>query len=235
MSILEKQKQMSSKPKILIVDDDEDILDLLRYNLTREGYLVKTVADSRTAISVAARFLPDLIVLDLMMPELNGIEICRKLRVDQNMRDVYIFFLTAKSDEYYKHAVFDVGGDDFIEKIIGLKPLIGKIRAVLKRNYVIRKRLTRLKEGSLELVRGIGAVLIHGSAVTVNKHEFEILFFLAQNKGKEIPVCEIVHSLWGSSTFMDETSVRRYVSSLQEKLGGGVIREIHSGYYQFPR
>jgi len=226
---------MSSIPKILIVDDDEDILDLLRYNLTREGYVVKTTSDSTAAVPTASWFHPDLIVLDLMMPEINGIEICKKLRVEPDLNDVYIFFLTAKSDEYYKHAVFDVGGDDFIEKVIGIKPLLSKIRSVLRLNYVIRKRLTRLKEGSLEFVRGIGTVISHGAEVPLNKNEFEILFFLAQNKDRQIPVDEIVYSLWGSPTFMDEPSVRRYILSLQQKLGKGIIRENRFGSYQFSR
>jgi two-component system, OmpR family, alkaline phosphatase synthesis response regulator PhoP len=122
---------MSQKHRILIVDDDEDILDLLRYNFFKEGYHVKTLADSAEAIAVASQFRPDLVILDLMMSPYNGIDICRMLRKSERLKNVYIFFLTAKSDDYYQHAVFNVGGDEFVEKIVGLKPLLSKVTSVL--------------------------------------------------------------------------------------------------------
>jgi two-component system, OmpR family, alkaline phosphatase synthesis response regulator PhoP len=97
-------------PKVLLVDDDEDILDLLVYNLTREGFDIRSVSNSKESILIANEFLPDLVVLDLMMPDINGIEVCRQIRKNELLKNIYIFFLTAKSDDYYKHATFNVGG-----------------------------------------------------------------------------------------------------------------------------
>lgn len=224
---------MNAKPKILIVDDDEDILDLLKYNLVKEGYTVRTLSSSVDAVPVAMRFLPDLVVLDVMMPFLNGIDLCRQLRHVQAFRDVFIFFLAAKSDEYFKHAVYNVGGDEFVEKIVGLKPLLSKISAVLKKDYVIRKRLMKLKIGSLELYRGVETVYKNGAKMQMNKQEFEILFFLAQNPGKKIALIELIESLWGSKTFMDESSVKRCLGNLQAKLGKNILKESRMDCYQF--
>src|SRR5688572_27533888 len=113
--------------KILLVDDDYDILDLLKYNLEKEGYKVKTLHDSTGAVHVAKKFSPDLIILDIMMPHPNGIEICKELRGIKRFEDTYIFFLTAKSESYYQQAALDTGGDDFIEKLIGLRALTNKV------------------------------------------------------------------------------------------------------------
>src|ERR1700755_3275700 len=113
--------------RVLVVDDDSDILDLLEYNLAKEGFKVKTLDDSSRAVSVAEEFLPDLVILDIMMPHPNGIEVCRTLRGMKRFADTYIFFLTAKSESYYHEAALDTGGDDYIEKIVGLRALTYKV------------------------------------------------------------------------------------------------------------
>src|SRR5690606_8365311 len=105
--------------RVMVVDDDKDILDLLEYNLEKEGFKVKVLTDSSKAVKAAKDFEPDLIILDIMMPHPNGIEICRDLRSMKRFSDTYIFFLTAKSESYYQHAALNTGGDDFIEKVIG--------------------------------------------------------------------------------------------------------------------
>jgi two-component system, OmpR family, alkaline phosphatase synthesis response regulator PhoP len=223
---------MSRMPKVLLVDDDEDILDLLVYNLTREGFDIRSVSNSKESILIANEFLPDLVVLDLMMPDINGIEVCRQIRKNELLKNIYIFFLTAKSDDYYKHATFNVGGDEFIEKVMGIKPLIHKIQAVLKKNFIIRKQKMKFKIGSLELFRGAETVYKNGSKVNLNKAEFEILFFLAQNAGKQISIDEIIQTLWGSNTFMDSKSVKGYLANIQHKIGEESVREkIRDCYY----
>lgn len=216
----------------MLVDDDEDILDLLVYNLSREGFEIRSVSDSKESIFIANEFIPDLVVLDLMMPGLNGIEVCRQFRKNELLKNIYIFFLTAKSDDYYKHATFNVGGDEFIEKVMGIKPLIHKIQAVLKKNFIIRKQSMTLKVGSLELFRGVETVYKNGNKIALNKAEFEILFFLAQNAGRQISVDEIIHTLWGSDTFMDAKSVKGYFTNIQMKIGGHIVSEkSHDCYY----
>lgn len=221
------------RPKVLLVDDDEDILDLLNYNLSREGFEVHVLSDSSEAIQYAKEFCPDLIVLDLMMPGLNGIEICRQIRKNDNLKEVYIFFLTAKSDEYYRHATFNVGGDDFIEKIVGIKPLLSKIHAVLKRKFIIRKQRMRLKAGSLELFGGVETAYLNGNKVTISKAEFEILFFLAQNPGKRVSIDDIITTLWGSQTFIDRQTVSAFMTNLNEKFAGYVVRERQGEHFHF--
>lgn len=221
------------RPKVLLVDDDEDILDLLNYNLSREGFEVHVLSDSSEAIQYAKEFCPDLIVLDLMMPGLNGIEICRQIRKNDNLKEVYIFFLTAKSDEYYRHATFNVGGDDFIEKIVGIKPLLSKIHAVLKRKFIIRKQRMRLKAGSLELFGGVETAYLNGNKVIISKAEFEILFFLAQNPGKRVSIDDIITTLWGSQTFIDRQTVKAFMTNLNEKFSGYVVRERQGEHFHF--
>lgn len=221
------------RPKVLLVDDDEDILDLLNYNLSREGFEVHVLSDSSEAIQYAKEVCPDLIVLDLMMPGLNGIEICRQIRKNDNLKEVYIFFLTAKSDEYYRHATFNVGGDDFIEKIVGIKPLLSKIHAVLKRKFIIRKQRMRLKAGSLELFGGVETAYLNGNKVIISKAEFEILFFLAQNPGKRVSIDDIITTLWGSQTFIDRQTVKAFMTNLNEKFSGYVVRERQGEHFHF--
>ena len=136
--------------RILIIDDDRDILELLEYNLEKEGFKVKSLDESYYAIKTAKEFGPDLIILDIMMPHPNGIEICRELRGMKRFEETYIFFLTAKSESYYQQAALDTGGDDYIEKIMGLRALTFKVSTVLKRNFVIRKSAVELTIGNLK-------------------------------------------------------------------------------------
>ncbi|MEJ0054388.1 MAG: response regulator [Bacteroidota bacterium] len=120
------------KSKILVVDDDRDILDLLEYNLKREGFKVKTVEESQYAVDVCKQFEPDLIILDIMMPEVNGIEVCRRIRAIDRFRETIIFFLSAKSEYYFQKAAIDTGGNDFFDKIIGIRSLKSRIKDILK-------------------------------------------------------------------------------------------------------
>ena len=223
---------MGEKRRILIVDDDEDILQLLQYNLEKEGYEVRILSESDRTVSIAKNFLPDLIILDIMMPVQNGIELCRKLRNKKRFRNTYIFFLTARSESYYQHAVFQTGGDDFIEKIIGLKALTKKINAVLKRDYIIRKSVIEFKAGGLYINRESSSVKKNGLDILLTKPEFEVLFFLAQNPLKEISMDHLIQSIWGSETYLSENNAEIYLQNLQRKLGKDIIHK-HADQYQF--
>jgi two-component system, OmpR family, alkaline phosphatase synthesis response regulator PhoP len=164
-------KREKKNYRILIVDDDTDILDLLSYNLDKEGYKVKTVGDSSKALKTALLFKPDLIVLDIMMPVINGIEICKQLRQTDTFKNTYIFFLTAKGESYYQVAALDTGGDDYIEKVVGLRVLIHRIKTVLNRKLVIRKSISELSIGSLKLNRLKNNIEINGSVISLSKPE----------------------------------------------------------------
>jgi len=210
--------------RVLVVDDDHDILDLLEYNLEKEGFKVKAVSDSFLAIDVARHFGPDLIILDIMMPHPNGIEICRKLRELKQFENTYIFFLTAKSENYYHEAALDTGGDDYIEKIVGLRALTYKVRTVLKRKFVIRKSAAELLIGNLRINRKSSSVSVDGAEIMLSRPEFEILFFFAQNPSKVISQENLLQNIWGSEIYLVDTSIEVYITNLRKKLGIDIIR-----------
>jgi two-component system, OmpR family, alkaline phosphatase synthesis response regulator PhoP len=160
---------MGKAYRILAVDDDPDILELLQYNLDREGFKVKVVEDSKEALEVSISFQPDLIILDIMMPHPTGIEVCKQLRSLPLFRDTYIFFLTARSEHYYEDAAYDTGGDDFIEKIIGLRALTNKVVTVLKEDFVIRKSVASVVSGNLVINRRASSVYLRGVPINFSK------------------------------------------------------------------
>jgi len=186
--------------RILAVDDDPDILELLKYNFEKEGFKVKTIEESSKAVEAAVKFKPDLIILDIMMYPINGIEICKRLRELSLFQDTYIFFLTARSENYYQNAALDTGGYDFIEKIIGLRALANKVITVLRGNYVIRRSARAVVAGDLVIDRRGGA-LLRGEPLQLSKIELELLFFLAQNPKKVISETNLINNIWGSDTY----------------------------------
>lgn len=205
--------------KVLIIDDDSDILQLLKYNLEKDGFRVRTVDDNLAAVSVARDFCPNLIILDIMMPAPNGISLCRLLRSDEQFRHTYIFFLSAVSDIHVQRAAFEAGGDDYIEKVMGLRALTHKIRAVLQGKFVIHKSETEVRVGHLTINRSTSSVKVHNHVYVLSKPEFELLFFLAQNRGKSFTMENLVNNIWGSEMFLHTTSVDSYLDNLQQKLG----------------
>lgn len=219
--------------KILLVDDDYDILELLKYNLEKEGYKVKTLHDSTGAVHVAKKFSPDLIILDIMMPHPNGIEICKELRGIKRFEDTYIFFLTAKSESYYQQAALDTGGDDFIEKVVGLRALTNKVATVLKRHFVIRKSTTELMVGDIKLNRKANSVQINNHDITLSKPEFDLFFFFAQNPGKVISHENLLSTIWGSEVYLFDSSIEVYIDNLKTKLGKDLIRRCGLHQYRF--
>jgi len=218
--------------RILVVDDDPDILDLLEYNLEREGFTVATLADSTRAITLAKLFQPDLIILDLMMPPPNGIELCRELRSSKQFKDVYIFFLTAKSEAYFVEAALDTGGDDYIEKIMGLRALTYKVSSVLKKRFVISKRVVEVKIGSLRINRKSNTVKVGAKEIVLSKPEFELLYFFAQNPHKPIAHNNLLHNIWGSEIYLVDNSLDVYIDKLSSKVGMELIRKTTDNKYQ---
>lgn len=218
--------------RVLVIDDDRDILDLLEYNLEKEGFKVKTLDSSEEAISVATNFSPDLIILDIMMPHPNGIEICRALRRIHQFEETYIFFLTAKSESYYQQAALDTGGDDFIEKVIGLRALTYKINSVLKKRFVIRKSIAELQVGRLRINRRSNSVKIDNYEVILSRPEFELLFFFAQNPKKNITLDNLLHNIWGSEIYLFDTSIDVYIQNLCTKIGRNLIQRIGDHHYR---
>jgi len=224
---------MGKVHKILVVDDDPDILELLFYNLEKEGFNVKTVEDSTHAIDTALQFKPDLIILDLMMPKVSGIEVCKRLRKMPRFKQTTIFFLTARSEHYYHEAALDTGGDDFIEKIVGLRALTNKVSTVLKKKYTIRKSKPEISIGSLKVNRRALTAKVKGVVVSLSKPELELLYFFAQNPKKIISSENLLENIWGSDIYSITTSLNVYMDSLSKKLGGKWIVELEAGKYRF--
>jgi two-component system alkaline phosphatase synthesis response regulator PhoP len=221
---------MRSKRKILVVDDDEDILDLLKYNLEKEGYEVRIVSSCCDALMAARQFRPDLIILDIIMPGQNGIELCRILRSTGHFKNTYIFFLTACSEPYYERAVFTTGGDDYIQKITGLKALTMKISAVLKKGYVIRKSVTVLTLGALQLNRFNCSIFLDGQEIFLSPPEFDVLFFMAQNSFEDFSINQLIENIWGSEIYLAESHAEVYIQNLKKKLGGVITERVPNHY-----
>jgi len=219
--------------RVLVVDDDSDILDLLEYNLEKEGFNVKTLEDSTSAVSIAKEFSPQLIILDIMMPHPNGIEVCRELRGMKRFSDTYIFFLTAKSESYYHEAALDTGGDDYIEKIVGLRALTYKVNSVLRKKFVIRKSIPEICVGNLKINRKASAVTIGKQEIILSQPEFELLFFFAQNPSKIITMENLLQNIWGSEVYLFDTSIDVYIQNLKKKIGARVIECLADNRYRF--
>ena len=219
--------------RILVVDDDSDILDLLKYNLEKEGFRIKPLVNSLKTIAVAKEFEPDLIILDIMMPHPNGIELCRELRSMKRFKDTYIFFLTARSENYYQQAAFNTGGDDYIEKVIGLRALTHKVSAVLKNKFIIRKSIQELNIGSLKINQRLGSVSVRDHQVLLSKPELELLFFFAQNSNKVITLDNLVRIIWGSEVYMLDSSVELYIENLRKKIGLNIIQRMNDNRFKF--
>jgi len=215
-----------------VVDDDLDILDLLEYNLEKEGFKVKGIDDSTKAVEATVEFDPDLIILDIMMPNINGIEVCKQIRELPKFKDTYIFFLTAKSEFYYQEAALETGGDDFIEKIVGLRALTNKVVTVLKRNFVIRKRDPEVHTGKLQINRRSGVAKVGKEEIKLSKPELELLYFFAQNPRKVITVENLLGNIWGSETYSASKSIEIYVENLSKKLGSRWIIRLGGGRYK---
>ncbi len=217
---------MSERHKILIVDDDKDILELLKYNLEREGYEVFVEKNSLKTLKRALSLIPDLIILDIMMPELNGLQVCDLLRKEPAFRDTYIFFLTAKSQKFLRSQAFEIGGDDYIEKITGLRALSHKVSAVLDKDLIIRKSVRQLRVNALSLERDRQLAVYRGREIPLSRYEFELLFFFAQNPRKEISRDNLLHNIWGSDVYMFAKSVDIYIQNVCSKLGEPLIHPV---------
>jgi len=209
---------MGKKHRILVVDDDEDILELLKYNLDKDGFQTKTVSNAEQGLLAATRFRPDLIILDIMMPGINGIELCKLLRSKLQFKDTYIFFLTANSEKRVHELAVETGGDELIEKVVGLRELTAKVKAVLLEKWVIHKYKRSIKVGDLEMDRRTQEVFVGDKKIVLSSPEFELLFFFVQNPKKFIHSKKLLENLWGSNVFFGPQNLNHYLISLSKKL-----------------
>jgi len=170
--------------KVLVVDDEEPILELLKYNLEKAGYEVETAIDGMKAVEIAKRFVPDLVLLDIMMPVMDGVETCRRIREIPEIQKTFVIFLTARSEEYSEVAAFDVGADDYISKPIKPRALMSRISALFRRESKTTSPSSVIEVDGLKIDRISYTVTVNGREISLPKKEFELLFFLAQNPNK---------------------------------------------------
>lgn len=219
--------------KVLVVDDEEPILELLKYNLERQGYEVKTAADGQQAVDVARKFHPDLVLLDIMMPKMDGVEACRQIRAMPELINTFVVFLTARAEEYSEVAAFDVGADDYILKPIKPRALMSRISALFRRDSKKKNTSSQIKLGDLVIDRTSYTVQVKGKEINLPKKEFELLFFLAQNPNKVFGRDDLLQNIWGSDVYVLARTVDVHIRKVREKIGDDYISTVKGVGYKF--
>lgn len=222
----------NSDQKILLVDDEPDILEFLSYNLKKEGYQVFTAGTGEEGIALAKKEQPHLVLLDVMMPGIDGIEVCRDLRASTGMDNVVIAFLTARSEDYSHIAGFEAGADDYINKPIKPRVLLSRIKALLRRNGADSSS-TAVDVGKLRIDRESYLVYKEGAEISLPRKEFELLSLLASKPGKVFARDEILNRVWGDEVVVGDRTIDVHIRKLREKLGEEFIRTVKGVGYKF--
>jgi two-component system alkaline phosphatase synthesis response regulator PhoP len=217
--------------KILLVDDEPDIIEIIRFNLEQNGYQISTASDGLEAIKVAEKEIPHLIIMDVMMPNLDGIEACERLRQDNRFSDTIIMFLTARGEDYSYVAAFDAGADDYVTKPIKPKVLVSKVKGLLRRlkekeskNIYVFNKLT--------IDRDSYKVINENKELSLPRKEFELLFLLASKPGKVFNREKIMDKVWGGDVVGDRT-IDVHIRKLREKIGNHYIKTVKGIGYKF--
>ena len=219
------------KVKILIADDEPDILEIVSYNLSSEGYEVFCARNGNEAIEMAKKILPSMIILDVMMPYKNGIEVCNILRMQPQFKETVIIFLTALNDENSEVRGLESGADDYIAKPISPKVLVSKVTALFRR--VTKETESILHLGDLSIDREKYSVGYKGSSITLARKEFELLSLLASKPGKVFLRNEILHSVWGTEIIVGDRTIDVHIRKIRQKLGLDCIRTVKGVGYKF--
>lgn len=217
--------------KILIVDDEKDILEFLSYNLQKEGYEIFRANNGNSALKVAKKEIPELIILDVMMPEMDGIETCEKIREIESLDSTLILFLTARSEEYSELAGFSAGADDYVTKPIKPKLLISRVNALLRRKGK-NKDQKLIKIEHIEIDKDKHLLLYKGDSVELARKEFNLLYYLMTVPGKVFTREEIISNVW-KDTFVGDRTIDVHVRKIREKLGDQYIKTIKGVGYKF--
>lgn len=218
--------------RVLLVDDDPDILDFLSYNLKKEGFNIAMASNGEDAITMAKEFNPTLILLDVMMPKMDGIEACQELRNTNGIQDAIIVFLTSRSEDYSQVAGFEAGADDYINKPIRPRLLISKINALLRR-FNRQQEEVNSSGSSLLINREKYVAQLNGQEIPLPKKEFELLELLASRPGKVFSRDQIMSQVWGNETVVGERTIDVHIRKLREKLGDTFIRTMKGVGYTF--
>ncbi len=219
--------------KILVVDDEGDILELLKYNLVKEGYDVKVASDGIKGVDIARSFIPDLIILDIMMPKQDGVETCRQIREIPELVNTFVIFLTARSEEYSEVAAFDMGADDYITKPIKPRALVSRINAMFRRDTKQAKDSSQITVDNLVIDRSSYTVFLGEEKINLPKKEFELLHFLAKNPSKVFSRDELLQNIWGTDVYVLARTVDVHIRKVREKIGEGYISTVKGVGYKF--
>jgi two-component system, OmpR family, alkaline phosphatase synthesis response regulator PhoP len=223
--------------KILVVDDEPDILEFLRYNLAKEGYEVFIANHGEEGIKKAQEVKPDLIILDIMMPRMDGVEVCRHLRAMPEFSRTAIAFLTAREEDYSQIAALDVGGDDYITKPIRPRVFLSRIKALLRRaergDEAMEEDSSQISIGGLIIDTDRVSVTKDGQVIELAKKEFELLHLLISKPGKVFSRQEIFNKVWGTDVIVGNRTIDVHIRKLREKIGEDYIKTIKGIGYKF--
>ena len=219
---------------ILIIDDEDDIRAILTYNLEKENYRVLNASNGKDGIELAQQHTPDLVLLDVMMPEMDGIEVCEFLRAAPKTENISICFLTARGEDYSQIAGLEAGADDYVSKPIKPKVLVSRIKAILRRGDKVSNRTSENKaEDNLIIDRERYCVLRDGVELHLPRKEFELLALLSSKPEKVFSRDFILESVWGASIVVGDRTIDVHVRKLREKIGDGYIKTIKGVGYKF--
>ncbi len=224
---------MSISYKILLVDDEPDILDLLKFNLEKEGFVVEAASNGKKGIEIAQKFKPELILLDVMMPEMDGIETCIQLRENKDLKNTIIAFLTARNEDYSQIAGFDAGADDYINKPVKPRVLISRVKALLRRRASNPEKASHIYASGISINREKYIVLKDTVEMSLPKKEFELLALLMSKPGKVFTRDTILNDVWGQEIIVGDRTIDVHIRKLREKIGEDHIKTVKGVGYKF--
>lgn len=222
-----------SKQTILVVDDEQDLLDLIEYNLKKEGFDVIKAENGQDGIKKAREHNPNLVLLDIMMPKMDGMEVCDQMRVDADLKHIPIIFLTARGDEKTEVEGLDKGADDYITKPISTTKLISRIKAVLRRFDETEEETQKLIVHDIEIDKDRYIVTRGEEEFQLPRKEFELLYYLASRKGKVRDRQTLLNKVWGDNIYVVDRTVDVHVRKIREKLGDHYIETVKGVGYRF--
>lgn len=219
--------------KILLVDDEPDVIEIIKYNLIQEGYQVKTASNGEEALKNAKKQTPNLIIMDVMMPVMDGIEACEQLRKDSKFNDTIIMFLTARGEDYSYMAAFNAGADDYVTKPIKPRIIVSKVKAILRRLKKEDENQDKIQLGKLIIDKEQYEVTHKGKTFPLPKKEFELLYLLASKPDKVLKREKIMQTVWGSEVVVGDRTIDVHIRKLREKVGDKYFKTIKGVGYKF--
>ena len=224
---------MPKIPKILVVDDDPDIVEILRYNLSLAGYEVKSASNGKECLKKAKLFIPELILLDVMMPEMDGIKACSLLKEIPSLINTRIIFLSARNEDYTQLSAFDAGADDYISKPVKPKILLKKIASIIKRIYSESEDDHIIKLNEITINRNKFVIIKENIEINLPKKEFELFFLLASKPGNVFTRDQIMSKVWGSEVIVGDRTIDVHIRKLREKIGDLYFKTVKGVGYKF--